>query len=135
MHRRDLRYHPFPMRHLNGAEVTLADGTAVYHRVLPFPIRWDNAVMRRTNCTAETVKTTGRAAIRAVVLVAAVATAALLLLKTHEAQAHARLVAATPAPGSALGRAPEELRLRFSEPVDARFSRADLVAGDGTAIP
>ncbi|MEA2514325.1 MAG: copper transport protein [Thermomicrobiales bacterium] len=59
----------------------------------------------------------------------------LQLLWTPSADAHARLVASTPAAGSALSVTPAELRLDFSEQVDARFSRADLLKSDGSAVP
>ncbi len=77
-----------------------------------------------------------RLALRAICLVCAlVFVAALVAPSPDDAEAHARLTTSTPAAGSALGGAPDELRLHFTEPVDARFSRADLVMSDGTAVP
>jgi copper transport protein len=60
---------------------------------------------------------------------------AFLVPLTSDVEAHARLTDSTPAAGSALGVAPDELRLHFTEPVDVRFSRADLVASNGTTVP
>ncbi len=45
-----------------------------------------------------------------------------LLLTCTLALAHARLQEAEPADGAALERAPERVRLSFSEPVEAEFS-------------
>lgn len=77
-----------------------------------------------------------RAGLRAICLTCAlISVVALLVPLTRDAEAHARLTTSSPAAGSALGVAPRDLRLHFTEPVDPRFSRADLVANDGTTVP
>lgn len=58
-----------------------------------------------------------------------------ILLTARQAQAHARLLASDPPPGSVLLQAPAEIRLTFSEAIDPRFSRADLLTADGTPMP
>jgi copper transport protein len=69
-------------------------------------------------------------------VIASVLLAALLILVSgSQTSAHARLEASDPAPGSALAVAPKEIRLTFTEPVDAQFSTASLLATDGQAIP
>jgi hypothetical protein len=50
------------------------------------------------------------------------------------AQAHAQLERATPAVGAAVA-APNEIRLKFSEGVEPRFSHIALTAADGAAAP
>ena len=49
------------------------------------------------------------------------------------AHAHAQLVKATPAVGATVASA-NEIRLKFSEGVESRFSRITLTAADGAAI-
>ena len=56
-----------------------------------------------------------------------------LLLAAFQAQAHARLVSATPSPNS-VGGAPRQVTLHFSEAVVPQFSGFDLMkAGGGAA--
>jgi methionine-rich copper-binding protein CopC len=50
------------------------------------------------------------------------------------AYAHARLEKSTPAVGAAVA-APSEIRLKFSEGVEPRFSHIALTAADGAAAP
>lgn len=57
-----------------------------------------------------------------------------LLAPSSPAHAHAQLVRATPAPGSVLAQAPAEIRLVFSEALDARFSRVSVVDATGTPV-
>jgi copper transport protein len=68
-------------------------------------------------------------------IIAIIAVSVLLLPRTPGAAAHARPVAASPAAGSALAKAPPELRIAYSEPVDAAFSRAELLTSDGRTVP
>jgi len=56
-----------------------------------------------------------------------------LLLGSGVALAHARLLAADPAP-NAVGPSPAHLRLRFSEPIARSLSRLLLRAADGTTV-
>ncbi|MER8549763.1 MULTISPECIES: copper homeostasis periplasmic binding protein CopC [unclassified Mesorhizobium] len=51
-----------------------------------------------------------------------------------QALAHARLVEATPEINSTIAAPPTEIRLRFSEPIEARFSGIDLSGPDGAKI-
>lgn len=48
--------------------------------------------------------------------------------------AHASLVASSPAAGSVLPASPAELRLAFSEPLEAELTSLDVVAQDGTVL-
>lgn len=48
--------------------------------------------------------------------------------------AHSQLVASSPAAGTILPDSPTEIRLVFSEPLEAQFTSLDLVAEDGTVI-
>lgn len=48
--------------------------------------------------------------------------------------AHAQLVASSPAAGSVLDASPPELRLVFSEPLEAELTSLDVVADDGTPV-
>ncbi len=57
----------------------------------------------------------------------------LLLAAALQAEAHARLVSATPSPSSVVG-APKQVTLRFSEAVVPRFSGFDLVKAGGGAV-
>jgi copper transport protein len=59
---------------------------------------------------------------------------AALLALAGVAGAHAQLVASSPAPGEVLGTAPVAVRLTFSEPLEARFSSADVIDADGTTL-
>ncbi len=61
------------------------------------------------------------------------ATAALALM-AGQAQAHARLVSATPATGSTVA-APRTISLTFSERMAPAFSGFDLANAQGTVIP
>jgi copper transport protein len=47
------------------------------------------------------------------------------------AWAHSAFVGSSPAPGTRLGETPAELSLRFTEPLNRRLSRAELVAVEG----
>ncbi len=60
--------------------------------------------------------------------------AAALSLLTGQAQAHARLVAATPTTGSTVA-APRTISLTFSERMVPAFSSFDLANAQGTVIP
>jgi len=55
------------------------------------------------------------------------------VVAASEASAHATLERARPAVGS-VTQAPAEIRLWFSERIEARFSRARLITRDGAAI-
>ena len=48
--------------------------------------------------------------------------------------AHAALVASSPGSGTVVAESPTELRLVFSEPLEAQFTSLDLVASDGTVL-
>ena len=61
--------------------------------------------------------------------------AALFLSSATPVQAHAFLVSADPADGSALTGAPEQARLWFSEPILLKFTTVELVDSDGQSIP
>ncbi|SEH10518.1 copper resistance CopC/CopD family protein [Thermoleophilum album] len=56
------------------------------------------------------------------------------LLSAPRASAHASLVASDPSPGARLESAPTRLELRFSEPLAARLSRAQLVDASGRPL-
>jgi methionine-rich copper-binding protein CopC len=60
--------------------------------------------------------------------------AALSLSMDNDAQAHAFLVKADPAVGSALTGKPTALRLEFSEAIELGFSGVELTAVSGTAL-
>lgn len=49
-------------------------------------------------------------------------------------EAHAQLVSSTPGGGEVVAEPPSELRLVFSEPIDARFTSLDLLDGEGRTI-
>lgn len=59
---------------------------------------------------------------------------AALLTFVGGAAAHAQLVASAPAPGEILETTPTELRLTFSEPLEAGFSTATVVDADGEPL-
>jgi len=73
------------------------------------------------------------AARRAAVLVGAALT--LLVLSAAPAAAHPALVSSEPLAGYALDAPPEQLLLRFSEPVQLAARPLELIADDGTAVP
>ncbi len=73
-----------------------------------------------------TVMTSGRA------LATAAAVPALLL--AAQAQAHAHLVASTPAANAAVA-APKALHLQFNEKLEPKFSAADLTTAVGVPVP
>ena len=50
------------------------------------------------------------------------------------AGAHGFLQRASPPVGGTVGGAPEEIRLWFNEPLEARFSRADVTTASGAKI-
>ena len=60
--------------------------------------------------------------------------AVILLGACGEAGAHAFLDHATPSVGSALERAPEQVSLRFSEPLEAAFSWVKVVDANGRQV-
>jgi copper transport protein len=76
-----------------------------------------------------------RSIARALVVTAALVAAILTLVTSSQTSAHARLKASDPAPSSALAVAPAEIRLTFTEPIDAQFSSASLLSADGQTIP
>jgi copper resistance protein C len=57
-----------------------------------------------------------------------------LLFWGTPALAHARLLQAEPAAGATLENSPEQVRLRFSEPVDAEFSPLEVYGPDGGRV-
>jgi methionine-rich copper-binding protein CopC len=57
-----------------------------------------------------------------------------LLLLAHHANAHARLVTATPAAGGTVA-APKEIRLEFSEGVEPKFTGVTLTSASGATVP
>ena len=67
-------------------------------------------------------------------MIRAAALAAPLLLAAFEAQAHAHLVTSAPAENATVA-SPQALSLEFSEKLEGKFSGADLMKADGTAVP
>ncbi len=61
--------------------------------------------------------------------------AALLTLHPATAIAHPRLRRSTPAADDTLARAPAELRLTFSEPIELRFTRIMIMGRGGAPVP
>ena len=59
---------------------------------------------------------------------------AALLVGASEAQAHAHLVSATPAPNATAAAGVKAITLRFNEPVMARFSGFDLTGANGAKV-
>lgn len=57
-----------------------------------------------------------------------------LLLSAVPASAHASLVAATPPPGTALPQAPGAVVIRFTEPLNPRLSRIEVLDDDGRDV-
>ena len=57
-----------------------------------------------------------------------------LLLSCIPALAHATLLQATPAGEARLGESPEQVRLRFNEPVDAEFDPLKVYDADGKRV-
>jgi putative copper export protein/methionine-rich copper-binding protein CopC len=51
-----------------------------------------------------------------------------------DAEAHKRLLGTDPAPESTVRTVPTEMRLTFSEPVDLRYARVELVGADGVSV-
>jgi methionine-rich copper-binding protein CopC len=68
--------------------------------------------------------------VRKVLLVAALVLIAVPLTATA-ATAHAGFVSSNPEPGAELGSAPGVMILRFSEPLNERLSRAEVLSPDG----
>ena len=66
---------------------------------------------------------------------AAVIVAAAALAAPPLASAHAILVRSDPADGARLTSSPQEVRLRFNEPISPRFSSARLVGPNGRSVP
>jgi copper resistance protein C len=58
----------------------------------------------------------------------------LLLGSTGQGFAHAKLVSATPAQDQMAMPPPTELRLKFSEPVEPKFTKVKVIGPDGKAI-
>jgi methionine-rich copper-binding protein CopC len=58
----------------------------------------------------------------------------LLLGSTGQALAHAKLVSATPAENQMAMPPPTEVRLKFSEAIEPKFTKVKLTAPNGTAI-
>lgn len=69
---------------------------------------------------------------RAPVLLAVTAFATLLVVLPAPASAHADLLGAEPEPNTELDAAPTRLELRFSEPLEDRFTRVEVVDANGT---
>lgn len=65
----------------------------------------------------------------------AVAASALCLTLPAIAHAHPFLRRASPAAADIITKAPRELRLRFSEPIELQFSRLVLTGADGEPVP
>lgn len=65
---------------------------------------------------------------------AAAVVAAALCVSAVPASAHATLVAATPAPGTGLPQAPGAVVIRFTEPLNPRLSRIEVLDDDGRDI-
>jgi methionine-rich copper-binding protein CopC len=57
-----------------------------------------------------------------------------LLLSCVPALAHARLLQEVPADGAALGKSPDRVELRFSEPVEAEFSPLEVRNSEGERV-
>src|SRR3712207_6510313 len=57
-----------------------------------------------------------------------------LLLSCVPAMAHARLLQEDPAYGAILAESPDQVELRFSEPVDAEFSPLEVRDSDGNRV-
>lgn len=68
------------------------------------------------------------------VAVVAVLAAVLILLTSAPASAHAGLLLASPEEGETLSRPPDEVRLRFNEPVRAEFDPVNVVDEDGDRV-
>ena len=62
------------------------------------------------------------------------AASAALLLAASGARAHARLVAADPAPNATVA-APKAISLHFNEQFEPKFSGLELAKNDGTKVP
>jgi methionine-rich copper-binding protein CopC len=60
--------------------------------------------------------------------------AALACAFSAPAWAHAKLQASTPQAGSEVSPAPEQLRLRFNEPLELPFSKARLIDDQGVPV-
>jgi putative copper export protein/methionine-rich copper-binding protein CopC len=74
------------------------------------------------------------AAAAVVALLAILAAPALPGAAGGRALAHAQLVASSPAGGSVLDEPPDEIRLVFSEPLEAELTSFDLADGDGALL-
>ena len=70
----------------------------------------------------------------AVALLAVLATPALPGLRGTVVHGHAQLVASSPGPGTTLPASPDELRLVFSEPLEAQLTSLDVTDADGVPI-
>lgn len=57
-----------------------------------------------------------------------------LVLYSAPALAHTQLLQADPGDGATLTRAPDQVELRFSEPVEAEFSPLEVYDGQGTRV-
>lgn len=67
-------------------------------------------------------------------LCAVAVVAGAVLLPAVPASAHASLVAATPPPGTALPQAPGAVVIRFTEPLNPRLSRIEVLDEDGCDV-
>jgi methionine-rich copper-binding protein CopC len=70
----------------------------------------------------------------AVLRTSAGAAIAMLLTGTSVAEAHGNLTRATPPLGGTVKRPPKEVSLWFSEPLEAAFSRLEVLAEDGQRV-
>jgi copper transport protein len=68
-------------------------------------------------------------------LLSALAMLGIALIGAGEARAHAALERSDPAAGAVLAEAPSEIRLWFSEPLEAAYTGADLLDGAGAVVP
>ncbi|MEP6815090.1 MAG: copper resistance protein CopC [Marmoricola sp.] len=59
----------------------------------------------------------------------------MVLVGAAPASAHASLVSSSPTSGSVVERAPKDVRLTFSEPVEVTRDGVEVTAPDGTALP
>ena len=57
-----------------------------------------------------------------------------LVLSVTPALAHARLLEADPSSGERLGQPPEQVRLRFSEPIEAEFTPVKVLDSQGNRV-
>jgi methionine-rich copper-binding protein CopC len=58
-----------------------------------------------------------------------------LLGSVPPAMAHGELLRATPQPGSIVATSPSDVRVQFSEGIEARFSGLEVAASNGKRVP